>query len=153
MCVSLCMSPPRGVQLPTFCISHPPNTNFSSSSLQSFQSFSKSTLPSSLFQDLNFFLSISQLSAAAVLLSFWWKAGYQSLPPQLHTFKLRPPHLKGTFKLGIKHCTWQRFPDPAQTIIKFLCLRTCWTQTLFSLAGEANLLLEINIKQTGFFWL
>lgn len=64
------MSPPRGVQLPTFCISHPPNTNFSSSSLQSFQSFSKSTLPSSLFQDLNFFLSISQLSAAAVLLSF-----------------------------------------------------------------------------------
>lgn len=111
---ALCVSPPRGVQLPTFCIPHPPNTNFSSSSLQSFQNFSKSTLPSSLFQDLNFFLSISQLSAAAVLLSFWWKAGYQSLPPQLHTFKFRPPHLQGTFKLGIKHCTWQRFPDPAQ---------------------------------------
>lgn len=90
---------------------------------------------------------------AAVVLSFWWKTGYQSLSPQLHTFKFRPPHVQGTFKLGIKHCTWQHFPDPAQTITKFLCLRTCWTQTLFSLAREANLLLEINIKQTGIFLL
>lgn len=97
------------------------------------------------------FLSIFQLSAAAVVLSFWWKTGYQSFSPQLHTFKFKPPHLQGTFKLGIKHCTWQHFPDPAQTIIKFLCLRTCWTQTLFSLAREANLLLQINIKQTEFF--
>lgn len=139
-----------GVQLPIFCISHPP---FSSSSSQSFQSFSKCILPSSLFQDPSFFLSIFQLSAPAVVLSFWRKTGYQSLSPQLHTSKFRPPHLPGTFKWGIKHCTWQRFPDPAQTIIKFLCLRTCWTQTLFSLAREANLLLEINIKQTGIFWL
>lgn len=146
-------STPCGGTAPHLLYLSVPHTNFSSSSSQSFQSFSKSFLPSSLFQDLNFFLSIFQLSAVAVVLSFWWKTGYQSLSPQLQTFKFRPPHLQGTFKLGIKHCTWQRFPDPAQTIIKFICLRTCWTQTLFSLAQEANLLLKINIKQTGFFLL
>lgn len=132
-------------------VSPTPHTYFSSSSSQSFQGFSKSILPSNLFQDLSFFLSIFQLSAAAVVLSFWWETRLSK--PFSSPFKFRPPHLQGTFKLGIKHCTWQRFPDPAQTIIKFLCLRTCWTQTLFSLAREANLLLQINIKQTGFFWL
>lgn len=36
-----------------------------------------------------FFLSIFQLCVAAVVLSFWWKTGYQSFSPQLHTFKFR----------------------------------------------------------------
>lgn len=97
--------------------------------------------PSSWLQDPP--LSSLQLCVAAVVSSFWWKPGYQSLHPQLHTLSLRPG-LAGRFTLGIQHCTWQHLPGPAQTIIKFLCLRTCWTQRLFSLAQKDNLLLKTN---------
>lgn len=143
-----------GVQLPTFCISYPPCLLFLFLLLLTKLSrFLQKHFTLQFVSRPQLFFSPSSSSAAAVVLSFWWKTGNQSLSPQLHTFKFRPPHLQGIFKLGIKHCTWQHFPDPAQTIIKFLCLRTCWTQTLFSLAQEANLLLQINIKQTGFFWL
>lgn len=143
-----------GVQPPTFCISQPPPhfLFLFLLFLTKLSGFLQKNFTLQFVPSPQLFLSIFQLFAAAVVLSFWWKTGYQSLSPQLHTFKFRPPHLQGTFKLGIKHCTWQRFPDPAQTIIKFLCLRTCWTQTLFSLAREANLLLQINIKQTDFFF-
>lgn len=64
---------------------------FSMSSSQHSQSFPAALflLLSSLFQEPNYFLSIFQFCVAAVVLSFWWKTGYQSLYPQLHTFKFR----------------------------------------------------------------
>lgn len=96
----------------------------------------------------------SPSSSSVLLLWFWAFDEKQAIKAFILSCILLSlgPCLPGRFTVGIKHCTWQCLPDPAQRIIKFLCLGTCWTQRLFSLAREANLVLKINIKQTGFFF-
>lgn len=75
---------PRHRLLPLLPFPRPPHTTLKVSQLRF---FSSSPVCS---RSPTFFLSIFQFCVAAVVLSFWWKTGYQSLYPQLHTFKFRP---------------------------------------------------------------